>query len=101
MPAAGIRSAVRTALTSPPFLLAALAACIALNFQILLPVVPVLVERGGPHGAAGAATAALLIGAVTGELSSPWLMSRQRSTHLLVDGQLLTAVPSLVYILPH
>jgi predicted MFS family arabinose efflux permease len=62
--------------------------------------VPVLVEREGPHGAAGAATAALFIGAVTGELSSPWLMSRLSSTRLLVAGQLLTAVPSLVYVLP-
>jgi MFS family permease len=60
-----------------------------------------MAERQGPHGAAGAATAALFIGAVTGELSTPWLMSRQRSTHLLVAGQLLTAAPSLVYVLPH
>ena len=96
-----IRSAVRVAITSPLFLLAALAVCIAVSFQILLPVVPVMVERGGPHGAAGVATAALFIGAVTGELLTPWLMSRQRSTHLLVGGQLLTAVPSLVYLIPH
>jgi MFS family permease len=82
-------------------LLAALAVCISVNFQILLPVVPVLVEHNGPHGAAGAATAALFIGAVTGELSTPWLMSRRPSTHLLVSGQLLTAVSSLVYVLPH
>jgi predicted MFS family arabinose efflux permease len=75
--------------------------CISVNFQILLPVVPVLVEHGNAHGAAGAATAALFIGAVAGELSTPWLMSRQRSTHLLVGGELLTAVPSLVYVLPH
>jgi MFS family permease len=60
-----------------------------------------MVERDGPHGAAGAATAALFIGAVIGELFTPWLMSRQRSTHLLVAGQLLTAVPSLAYVLPH
>ena len=96
-----IRSAVGAALKSPPFLLAALAVCISVNFQILLPVVPVMVERAGPHGTAGAATAALFLGAVTGELSTPWLMSRQRSTHLLVAGQLLTAVPSLLYIVPH
>ena len=60
-----------------------------------------MVERVGPPGAAGAATAALFIGAVAGELCTPWLMSRQRSTHLLVAGQLLTAVPSLVYVVPH
>ena len=92
---------MRTAITSPPFLLAALAVCISVNFQILLPVVPVMVERAGPHGAAGAATAALFIGAVTGELSTPWLMSRQRSSHLLIAGQMLTALPSLAYVLPH
>ena len=82
-------------------MIAALAVCISVNFQILLPVVPVLVERGGPHGMAGAATAALFIGAVAGELSTPWLMSRQRSTRLLIAGQVLTAVPSLVYVIPH
>jgi MFS family permease len=96
-----IRSVVRAATTSPPFLLAALAVCISVAFQILLPVVPVMAEREGPHGIAGAATAALFIGAVTGELSTPWLLSWRRSTHLLVAGQLLTAVPSLVYVLPH
>lgn len=89
------------AVVKPPFLLAALAVCIAVNFQILLPVVPVMVERAGPHGAAGAATAALFIGAVIGELSTPWLMSRLRSTHLLIAGELLTAVPSLAYVIPH
>jgi MFS family permease len=96
-----IRSALRAIITSPPFLLAALAVCISVNFQILLPVVPVMVERAGPHGIAGAATAALFIGAVTGELSTPWLMSRQRSSHLLIAGQLLTALPSLAYVFPH
>ena len=60
-----------------------------------------MVERAGPHGAAGAATAALFIGAVTGELSTPWLMTRQRSSHLLIAGQMLTALPSLAYVLPH
>ncbi|MDQ2942711.1 MAG: MFS transporter [Candidatus Dormibacteraeota bacterium] len=81
--------------------MAALAVCISGAFQILLPVVPVMAERSGPHGVGGAATAALFIGAVVGELLTPWLMSRLRSTHLLVAGQLLTAVPSLVYVFPH
>ena len=82
-------------------MLAGLAVCISVTFQILLPVVPVMAERQGPHGIAGAATAALFIGAVTGELLSPWLMSRRSSTRLLVAGQLLSAVPSLVYLMPH
>jgi len=86
---------------SPLLLLAALAVCISMAFQILLSVAPVIAERSGPHGIAGAATAALFIGAATGELSTPWLMSRLRTTHLLVGGQLLTAFPSLVYLFPH
>ena len=64
-------------------------------------MVPVLVERSGPHGAAGAATAALFIGAVAGELFTPWMLSRWSSSRLLIGGQLMTAVPSLVYVLPH
>jgi predicted MFS family arabinose efflux permease len=77
--------------------LAAIAASVAVSFQILLPVVPVLVERQGPSGAAGAATAALFSGAVIGELCSPWLMTRWSSTRLLIAGQLLFGLPSLVY----
>ena len=82
-------------------MLAGIATTIAVSFNTLLPVVPVLMERGGPHGAAGAATAALFVGAVAGELITPWLMSRWSSARLLVAGQLMTAVPSLVYALPH
>jgi predicted MFS family arabinose efflux permease len=78
-----------------------LAVSISLTFQILLPVVPVMVERAGPHGIAGAATGALFLGAVTGELSSPWLMTIWRSRRLLVAGQLVTAASSLVYLLPN
>lgn len=78
-------------------LLAGLAVCISISFQILLPVVPVMAERQGPHGIAGAATAALFVGAVTGELSTPWLLTRFRSRRLLIAAQLLTALPSLVF----
>ena len=84
----------------PGVLLAVLATCISLTFQILLPVVPVMVERAGPHGIAGAATAALFLGAVAGELSSPWLMTIWRSRQLMVTGQLITAVSSLAYLVP-
>ncbi|HEV2140965.1 MAG TPA: MFS transporter [Candidatus Dormibacteraeota bacterium] len=82
-------------------MLAGIATTIAISFNMLLPVVPVLMERSGPHGAAGAATAVLFVGAVAGELLTPWLMSRWSSARLLVAGQLMTAVPSLVYVLPH
>lgn len=81
-------------------MLAGIAGAISCSFQILLPVVPVLVERHGPHGVAGAATASLFFGAVVGELLSPWLMTRWTSTRLLIGGQLLYAVPSLVYVIP-
>jgi len=81
--------------------LAGIATSIAISFSILLPVVPVLMERSGPHGAAGAGTAALFLGAVAGELVTPWLMARWSSSRLLVIGQLMTAMPSLVYVLPH
>jgi predicted MFS family arabinose efflux permease len=73
--------------------------CISISFQILLPVVPVMAERRGPHGIAGAATAALFVGAVTGELATPWLLTRFHSKRLLIAAQLLTALPSLVFVL--
>jgi MFS family permease len=80
--------------------LAGVGVSISISFSVLLPVAPVLLERIGPHGAAGAATAALFAGAVIGEISTPWLMSRWSSSRLLIAGQLLTAVPSLVYVFP-
>lgn len=85
---------------NPVVLPLVLAVSISLTFQILLPVVPVMVERQGPHGIAGAATGALFMGAVTGELSSPWLMTVWRQRGLLIAGQLVTAIASLVYLVP-
>ena len=67
---------------------------------MLLPVVPVLLERNGPPGAAGAATAALFVGAVAGELVTPWLMLRRSSSGLLLTSQLVTAAASLVFVAP-
>src|ERR1700716_3427418 len=80
--------------------LASVGVSVSISFSVLLPVVPVLLERIGPHGAAGAATAALFAGSVVGELSTPWLMSRWGAAALLIAGQLLNAVPSLVYVFP-
>ncbi|HEV2034142.1 MAG TPA: MFS transporter [Candidatus Dormibacteraeota bacterium] len=80
--------------------LAGVGISVSISFSVLLPVAPVLLERMGPHGAAGAATAALFAGAVVGELSTPWLMSRWSASRLLIAGQLLTAVPSLVFLFP-
>lgn len=85
----------------PTVLLAGFAVSISVSFQILLPVVPVIAEQAGPNGIGGAATAALSVGAVVGELLTPWLMSRVGSKQLLVAGQLLTAAASLVYVIPH
>src|SRR5713226_3692503 len=86
---------------APQLVLAGIATAVAISFNIMLPVVPVLLEHGGPHGAAGAGTAALFVGAVAGEVLTPWLMSRWSSARLLVGGQLMIAVPSLAYVLPH
>lgn len=86
---------------SRPFtVLACVGASFSVSFQILLPVAPVLLERSGPHGSAGAATAVLFVGAVGGELLTPWLMSRWNPSLLLITGQLLTAVSSLVFVFP-
>jgi predicted PurR-regulated permease PerM len=80
--------------------MAAIGLSIAVSFQMLLPAMPVLLKRNDPHGAGGAATAALFVGAVVGELSTPWLMSRRSSLDLLITSQLLTAAASLIHVIP-
>ena len=85
----------------PTLVLLAAAGCFMISFQTLLPVVPVLLERSGPHGAAGAGTAALFIGTVAGELITPWVMSFWSPRRLLIVGELLIGVPSLLYLFPN
>lgn len=82
-------------------MLLAAVACFSSSFHTLLPVVPVLLERAGPHGAAGAGTAALFMATAIGELLTPWLLSFWSPKRLLIGGTLLVALPSLVYLLPN
>jgi MFS family permease len=88
-------------LSGPTLVLLAATACFSSSFNTLLPVVPVLLERGGPHGAAGAGTAALFVGTAAGELLTPWLLTFWSPKRLLIGGSLLVGVLSLVYLLPH
>lgn len=70
------------------------------SFQMLLPVVPIVLESRGPYGIAGAGTATVFVGMVIAELATPWLLSTIRPVTLLVFGAILTAVPSLLIALP-
>jgi predicted MFS family arabinose efflux permease len=88
-------------LGGPTLVLLAAVACFSGSFHTLLPVVPVLLERGGPHGAAGAGTAALFVGTAIGELMTPWLLNFWSPKRLLIGGTLLVAFPSLLYVLPN
>lgn len=94
-------AATTRVLGGPTLVLLAAVACFSSSFNTLLPVVPVLLERAGPHGAAGAGTAALFVGTATGELMTPWLLTFWSPKRLLIGGSLLVAVPSLVYLLSH
>jgi predicted MFS family arabinose efflux permease len=87
-------------LGGPTLVLLAAVACFSSSFHTLLPVVPVLLERAGPHGAAGAGTAALFVGTAIGELMTPWLLSFWSPKRLLIGGTLLVALPSLLFVLP-
>jgi predicted MFS family arabinose efflux permease len=88
-------------LNNPSVVLAGIGLCVSAGFSVLLPVVPILLERDGPHGAGGAGTAALFAGAVVGELLSLWLMSSFSSKLLVTAGMTLMAALSPVFVLPH
>src|SRR5712692_2129781 len=62
--------------SAPQLVLAGIATAVAISFNIMLPVVPVLLERGGPHGAAGAGTA----WASRSSSPSHWSRSSRRQT---------------------
>ena len=85
---------------SPIALTLLIAGLLSVSFQILLPVVPVLLEKQGRNGAAGAGTAALFVAMVSGELLTPWLQAKLGISKLLIGGALVLALPSLVYVHP-
>lgn len=80
--------------------LAVIALSFSLSYQILLPVVPVIAQaRGGP-ALAGAATTALSIGAVVGEVATGWLMIHITARKLILLAHLAVMGGSIVFALP-
>jgi predicted MFS family arabinose efflux permease len=77
------------------------ACLLATSYALLLPVVPVIVERRGTSGEAGAATAVLFAGTVLAELTAPLLISRISSRLLAAAAMLLAGPLSLLYVIPH
>ena len=73
---------------------------LATSFGVLLPVVPVIMERLGHPGDAGAATAALLASTVVGEVIAPVLLRRFSTRSLVFAALLVAGLPSLLYPIP-
>jgi predicted MFS family arabinose efflux permease len=73
---------------------------LATSFAVLLPVVPVMVERRGHPGEAGAATAVLLASTVLAEVVTPALMARFSSRSLVLVALVLAGLPSMLYSIP-
>lgn len=73
----------------------------SIGFSVLLPVIPVIVEKRGHAGDAGAATAALLATTVLSEFLAPALMARISSRFLVIGGMLLVGLPCLAYLIPN
>jgi MFS family permease len=74
---------------------------VTLSLNVLLPVIPILAEKRGPHGIAGAAIGTLFIAMVAGEFVAPWLMSRWNGSRLLVAAEIMIGVSSLTYLIPN
>ena len=70
------------------------------SFAVLLPVIPVVVERQGHAGIAGAATASLLATTVVSEFLAPVVMARISPRVLVVAGMLCVGLPCAVYFIP-
>jgi MFS family permease len=70
--------------------------CQFANFQILLPVAPVLAERAD-RGGAGLANAALLGATVAFQVLTPWVLRRHSHARVQLAGLLLMGVPALAY----
>lgn len=74
---------------------------LAISYGLLLPVVPVIVEKQSGSGEAGAATAVLFGATVLAEVSAPILMARISSRSLVVTAMLLAGVLSPAYADSH
>ncbi|HZQ49765.1 MAG TPA: MFS transporter [Candidatus Dormibacteraeota bacterium] len=70
------------------------------SFAVLLPVIPVIVERKGGAGVAGAATASLLATTVVSEFLAPVVMARVSPRVLVIAGMLFVGLPCIVYFIP-
>jgi predicted MFS family arabinose efflux permease len=77
-----------------------IATLLSIGFAVLLPVIPVIVERRGHTGDAGAATAALLATTVITEFLTPVLIGGISSRVLVVVGMALVGLPCFAYLIP-
>jgi predicted MFS family arabinose efflux permease len=77
-----------------------IATLLSIGFAVLLPVIPVIVERRGHTGDAGAATAALLATTVISEFLTPVLIGRISSRVLVMVGMALVGLPCFAYLIP-
>jgi predicted MFS family arabinose efflux permease len=79
----------------------AIATLLSVSFAVLLPVIPVIVEKHGRPGDAGAATAALLGTTVVSEFLTPALMTRFSSRMLAAGGMFIIGATCGLYFIPN